>query len=302
MRTEFVLKSSPEEQKHKFSNLRTFSDVADLLEVKPEYLNHLLFRMGTERYNIFEIPKKKPGQFRIISSPIAPIKIIQYKLKQVLDTIYEPRCSAYGFIHGKDIVDNAKVHKKPRYVLNIDLKDFFPSIHFGRVEGLFKKPPYNLPQNAARTLAQICCFNDGLPQGAPTSPIISNMICNKLDSQLQRLAQKHRCYYTRYADDITFSTTMRSFPSAIASLSEGKVNLGFELSKILEANRFEVNTEKIRLQTSEMRQEVTGLTVNKFPNVRRKFIRQIHAMLFAWNKYGYEAAEREYLVSHQEDK
>ena len=287
--------------------MQTFSDLAKLLEVKPSYLNYVLYRMPGDRYESFVIPKKSSPEGRKIYNPVRPLKIIQRKLLQVLECVYVPRCSVYGFIKDglnqeddikRNIVSNAEVHRNQRYVFNIDLANFFPSIHTGRVRGLFIAKPYNLPYKVAYTIAQISCHKDrdkdGLPQGAPISPIISNMICNKMDSQLQRLAQKHKCYYTRYADDITFSTSLRQFPSEIAFYEDGLLSVGEALQSILDANAFEINNNKIRLQTSNQRQEVTGLVVNKFPNVRRKYVRQIRAMLHDWKTTDLKTAQKKY--------
>jgi RNA-directed DNA polymerase len=180
---------------------------------------------------------------------------------------------------GKNIVDNAQRHKKKRWVLNIDLDNFFPSINFGRVRGMFLKKPFYVPESVATLLAQICCYGNNLPQGAPTSPIISNMICAKMDSELQDLAWTCRCFYTRYADDITFSTTLPDFPVQIAKVhSLLDIELGKELKGIIESNGFNINPNKTRAFSYKQRQEVTGLTVNKRPNVRRKYIMQVRAI------------------------
>lgn len=126
--------------------------------------------------------------------------------------------------------------------------------------------------------------------------MVSNMICAKMDSELQRLAKKHRCYYTRYADDLTFSTSARYFPEALSQFdSSGKLQIGLELEKTIRENGFEINPKKVKLRTKNQRQEITGLTVNEFPNVQRKYVRQIRAMLHAWGKYGLTATEEEYL-------
>lgn len=150
-------------------------------------------------------------------------------------------------------------------------------------------------------LAQICCFRDELPQGAPTSPIVSNMICARMDTQLQRLAKKHRCFYTRYADDITFSTTLKVFPYTLGgNTSTGKAEVGRKLLEIIDENGFCVNETKVRLQGKHGRQEVTGLTVNEKPNVPRTYVRQIRAMLYAWSEFGHDAAEEEFLNEYDE--
>jgi RNA-directed DNA polymerase len=290
-----VLSASGDELRRKFFALQTPQDVAELLEIDYSRLvYHLYIVPDSRRYTTFEIPKKSGG-VRRISAPATALKIIQQKLNQVLQQVYESKASVHSFVYEKSIVTNAQIHRKKKYVFNIDLKDFFPSINFGRVRGMFMAVPYELPPAVATVLAQICCFDNQLPQGAPTSPIVSNMICAKMDSQLLRLAQRQRCIYTRYADDITFSTSMPSFPTALArATSSGQVEIGAELAQIIRENGFEVNPRKVRLQTRYRRQEVTGLTVNEFPNVKRKFIRQIRAMLHAWEKFGLEAAEEEF--------
>jgi len=300
------LSAEPEELKSKFAALKTRKDVAGLLEIDPQLLNyHLYISPRSKRYTTFEIPKRSGGT-RKITAPVTALKIIQGNLNQVLQQVYyeKRRPSVHSFIPNHSILTNAKTHLGREWVLNLDLKDFFPSITFPRVIGLFKKKPYEIPPPAATVLAQICCFEDKLPQGAPTSPIISNMICAKLDNELNRFARKHRCKYTRYVDDITFSTNNYDFPSDLAKInSPGQVELGDELKLIIAQNWFEVNPDKVRLRRRNLRQEVTGLTVNDFsnsgrPNVRRQYIRQIRAMLHAWEKEGLVNAEKEFFKRH----
>lgn len=298
VKEKFALPDSSAELRQKFLALKTPEDVARLLNVTYPRLVHHIYRIpGDKKYKTFTLPKKTGGE-RTISTPISALKIIQWKLNQVLTAVYEVKPSAHGFVPGKNIVTNAKAHAGKRFVLNLDLEDFFGSINFGRVRGLLMKAPYNLPPNVATVLAQICCHEDKLPQGAPTSPIITNMLCAKMDSQLQRLAKECRATYTRYADDITFSTTLKTFPDALAYAIEtedgDKLLLGDRLLEIIAANGFTINEKKVRLQVRSNHQEVTGLTTNEFPNVKRTYVRQIRAMLHAWAKFGLEAAEKEY--------
>lgn len=162
--------------------------------------------------------------------------------------------------------------------------------------------PHNLPAEVATALAQICCFSGKLPQGAPTSPIISNMICSKLDGELQRLAKQNRCYYTRYSDDMTFSTSLRYFPKPLADTAsrgdKSQIVVGKDLYDVITQNGFQVQTDKVRLRTKDRRQEVTGITTNVHPNVKRKFVNQIRAMLHAWSVYGLDAAEQHFWEKH----
>ena len=161
--------------------------------------------------------------------------------------------------------------------------------------------PYRCSPEVATVLAQIACHDNQLPQGAPTSPVLANMVCWGMDSALQRLAGQCRSTYTRYADDLTFSTNRRDFPTELATIDDGEVRLGPELAAVLERSGFRVNARKVRLQTREFRQEVTGLTVNVFPNVRRRYVRQIRAMLHAWRTFGLAAAEAEYRRRYAQD-
>ncbi|MFN0318583.1 MAG: reverse transcriptase domain-containing protein [Burkholderiales bacterium] len=295
------LKDSVDNIKRKADTLSTPKDVATLLEIDYEVLNYHLFRISNDKkYTTFYIPKKSGGQ-RQITAPITSLKIIQQKLHYILQLYYQPRPSAHGFVRERSILTNAREHVGKRYVLNLDLADFFPSINLGRVRGLFMSKPFNFNAKVATVLAQICCYEGRLPQGAPTSPIVSNMICAKMDGQLQRLAQKLRCTYTRYVDDITFSTSVPRFPVGLAKIASemtGQIIIGDELESIIKSNDFRINEKKVRLQTKEQRQEVTGLTTNKFPNVKRRYIRQIRAMLYAWDKHGLDAAEREFQLKY----
>lgn len=195
---------------------------------------------------------------------------------------------------GKNIKSNALNHVRKGTVINIDLKDFFPSINFGRVRGLFKSYPFNFDDTISTTLAQICCYKNILPQGAPTSPIISNFICRKLDNKILDLSRKGRFEYTRYADDITFSTNKFPIPKEIGDVFENKLFISEDLSKVINDNGFQINSEKTRFAYKQNRQEVTGLIVNKFPNVKRNYIRHVRAMLHAWEKFGIYEAAREH--------
>ncbi len=290
-----LLSIPPSNQRDAFLSLNNPRDVAKLLDYRYSALVYQLYKVpDTEKYDVFQIPKKSGGT-RNIASPSRILKLIQRRLAEVLTNTYKPKPVVYGFVSQKNIVDNARKHKRKNWVLNIDLENFFPSINFGRVRGMFMGKPYNLPDSVATILAQICCFKNGLPQGAPTSPIISNMICAKMDSELQDLAWGCRCFYTRYADDLTLSTTLYEFPVSIAKVhSLLDVEIGLELKNIIKANGFKINPNKTGAFSYKQRQEVTGLTVNKSPNVRREYIKQIRAMLHAWEKHGLQAAETEY--------
>lgn len=159
--------------------------------------------------------------------------------------------------------------------------------------------PFNMAAPAASVMAQICTIDNSLPQGASTSPIISNFIASGLDKKLVNLAKKHKLTYTRYADDITFSTSQTKFPKEIAYYDgvnpvTGNVFVGNELESAITSSGFKINSKKTRLQIKPIRQSVTGITVNEFQNVSRKYIRNIRAFIHAWEKYGSEKVENYY--------
>lgn len=290
------------EIRDKFSAVKSTRDISDLLEVKHSVLMFHVFKFPPSRkYTTFTIPKKSGG-VREIRAPISQIKIIQQKLNEVLGTVVRPKLCVHGFRRGKDIVSNAREHLNKKYVLNVDLKDFFPSINFARVFGMFKAHPYNFDRDIAILLARICCDEYQFPQGAPTSPIVSNMICARMDSELKRLALVLKCWYTRYGDDLTFSTSREPFPRELAFYASSgvprAVEIGGRLRTLIEVNGFSINENKVRLQRETERQEVTGLLVNSLqPNVHRAYKRQIRAMLHAWEKYGLVNAESTYLTT-----
>jgi RNA-directed DNA polymerase len=284
-----------------FRQLRSPRDVADLLEISFARLCYHLRNGSRKAYRKFHIPKKS-GKPREIVAPVSALKMIQHKLSDILYDVYEPKASVHGFVKGRSIRSNALMHSGQRWVLNMDLLDFFPSIHFGRVRGMFEGTIFGFNREVATTLARICCFESKLPQGAPTSPIVSNLLCAGLDAELRRLAEKSRCVYTRYADDITISTSMDPFPDQLARLrpfpKQPALEIRKSLSKIVERNGFRINVVKTRLRNRHRRQEVTGLTVNKFPNVKRGFVKRIKAMLRAWQEFDYVGAEQAFHEQH----
>jgi RNA-directed DNA polymerase len=289
------LTSIDEHLRNKFFSLNLPENVAELLEIDYKTLIYLLYRKKNDNYTVFNLTKRSGG-VRKINAPVSSLKIVQQKLCHILSIVYQPKQSVHGFVSDRSIITNANPHLKKNNILNIDLLDFFPSINFGRVRGMFLNMPYNIPPKAATVLAQIICFENELPQGAPTSPIVSNMICAKLDSQFQRLAKEFSCTYTRYADDITFSTTLKIFPEELAKMEEeGNVIIGERIKNIISNNGFQINESKIRLKCkNKSRLNVTGIIVNQFPNLQRKYIRQVKAMLHSWEKYGLEDAQKEY--------
>ncbi|MFJ3333018.1 reverse transcriptase domain-containing protein [Enterococcus sp. NPDC086594] len=260
--------------------LKSFTDIASSLDVTAGHLRRLLFEEKNNLYFEFEIPKKN-GSLRKIYAPNDSLLFIQKRLSAILSSSVKLHDKAYGFINKRSIVDNAQLHIRKNVLLNIDLENFFPSISFGRVRSMFMNY-FRLDKNVATTLTNICCHPGGfLPQGSPTSPVISNILCKTLDKDLDRLAKNSfGATYSRYADDITFSTKTR-FNENIVIEENGKIVLGSSLTDIINRNGFKINPYKTRLQKANQHQEVTGIIVNKKLNVDRRYIRKIRAMLYS---------------------
>ena len=236
------------DKKQQFLSITSQGGLARLFNIKLSSVTFFLFdfRFG---YTSFPIPKKSGGT-RTISAPSSQIKTLQYKLLPFLEACFIPHSHSYGFIEKKGIFKNADIHKNSHLVLNIDLKDFFATINFGRVRGLFMSKPFNFPPELATVIANIACNNNQLPQGGVTSPIISNMIARKLDNELHSLAKEKYCNYTRYVDDITFSTSRKSMP--LIKSSDNGILLQKHLNSIIECKGFLLNDKNTRLENREM--------------------------------------------------
>src|SRR5690348_9146926 len=275
----------------KFRNLRTFGGVAILLDVNPRTLAFHISRNNS--YKTFSLGKRGGGSRRI-SSPISGLRLIQRKLNQVLRAVYGGRSPVHGFVRGRSIVTNASRHLGREMVLNFDLEDFFPSIHFGRVKGLFEGKPYLMSPTVALALARICCYRGVLPIGAPTSPIVANMVCAQMDSQLKRIAIECGSTYTRYADDVTFSIKRGRFPPPIVyrDPASRKWVIVDAIGKVVTGNGFKINPAKTRVLSRGYRREVTGLVVSDRVNVKRNYVRQVRAAVHSCERWGIDAAAR----------
>lgn len=264
----------------RIQDISTFGQIAKALGISTGYLRRLLFEERDNFYTEIEIPKKN-GDSRKIFVPSGELLQLQKKLNTILISSFNPSSRAFGFVQGRSTVQNASLHLKKKYILNIDLLNFFPSISSGRVRSMFINY-FKLSSIVASTLTNLCCHPDGfLPQGAPTSPTISNILCKTLDKELINLARKlGKITYSRYADDITFSTNS-TFSRKLVRRNNGEICLGNELIEIVEKNGFEINSSKTRLQNNNQHQEVTGIKVNRKLNIDRRFIRKIRAMLFS---------------------
>lgn len=267
----------------KLEKLRAASsttDLANLLGYKQSAFHYLLYKLPeAAKYSIFQIPKRSGGT-REIRAPEPKLKLLQQHLAEYLSECLKEIESgngldspAHGFKAGRSIFTNAQIHKKRRFVLNVDLRDFFTTIHFGRVKGYFEKSKeFQLAPNVALAIAKIACYDRCLPQGSPTSPIISNLVGRVLDAHMCKLAKKHKVTYSRYADDLTFSTNLKEFPAALAiQVEDHSWSHGEELEAVIKHAGFEINPKKTRVQYRASRQDVTGLVVNDRVSIRRDY-------------------------------
>ncbi|MCI8418428.1 MAG: RNA-directed DNA polymerase [Lachnospiraceae bacterium] len=263
-----------------FSNIYTRNDFADFLGIKRGKLTYILYIQKVDTmYSTFSIPKKNGGE-RIINAPNDDLKQIQRNLANALwkyqtkiwkGNNVHPNIS-HAFQKGKSIVTNSLPHKNKRFIVNIDLENFFDSFNFGRVRGYFIKNSYwSLTEEVATVIAQLTCHKGTLPQGAPSSPIIANMICNIMDIHLLGISKRYKLTYTRYADDMTFSTNDKHF-------LERYDNFYKELSKEVTKSGFCINKKKTRILYNNSRQEVTGLIVNNKLSIKREYYKATQAM------------------------
>lgn len=281
--------------------LGTAADLATHLGIDIGRLRWLTFhRRGATlvHYRRYDIPKKGGG-VRCISAPKPHLAAAQ---RWVLDNILaklEVTAEAHGFVPGRSILTNAAPHAGRAVVANLDLRDFFPTVTFRRVKGLFAKIGYG--EQVATVLALLCTEPprvpvelDGkaywvalsdrvLPQGACTSPAITNAICRRLDRRLAGLAKRHGFAFTRYADDLTFSG---DDPRKVGRLLRS-------VRSVLEMEGFVEHPKKTKVMRRARRQEVTGLTVNTKPAVSRDEVRRLRAILHNAAKHGLASQNRE---------
>jgi RNA-directed DNA polymerase len=277
----------------KLKAAKSLDDVAALLGYKPSRLAFILYQIPVAaKYKTFEIPKRSGG-VRKISAPTEKLKLLQRRLANLLylcladieKNNFPHRPLAHGFSKSLSIVTNASAHKRKRFVFNLDIKDFFPSINFGRVRGiLIKDKRFELDPKVATVISQIACHDNALPQGSPCSPVISNIIGHILDIRLVRLARDYKCTYSRYADDITFSTNRKEFPPELAMPTEGgggQWQVGTILASEIMKVGFKINDKKTRMQVRGSRQVTTGLLVNEKVNIRPEYYRTVRSMCHA---------------------
>ena len=273
-------------------NLPVFNSMAELaqsMQLDLTRLRYLLFQRKVSRtshYYVFELPKKSGGR-RLIAAPKKQLKYLQQWL---LNTVIHPLPvgdAVHGFTRNRSIVTNALPHLNKDIVINVDLKDFFPTISYQRVKGLFQKLGYS--EQLATVFALISTQAeteevemDGiryyvhsgerrLPQGSPASPAISNLIAYRLDKKVKGLADQFGFTYTRYADDLSFSASKEAERNISRFL--------YFLKKIISSEGFTIHPDKTHIMRSGNRQMVTGIVVNEKAGVQRSRLRQFRALL-----------------------
>ena len=226
-------------------------------------------------YRIFSIPKRNGGT-RQIAAPYPSLLFIQkWIYKNILLPTTNLQESAKGFIPGLSIVDNASPHLNHKQILKMDIKDFFPSIKINRIVKIFKKLGYY--NRIAYTLASLCCKDRCLPQGAPTSPILSNIVMRHIDARIAGLAKHFNITYTRYADDLTFSG--ECIP----------VNFIKYITSIIEEGGFIINSNKTRLIGKNARKIITGVSITSGKVTIPKYLkRRLRQEAYYIHKYGYK--------------
>lgn len=283
-------------QSYGLQSLGTAAEIAAALGVTVGELRFLAFDRKTSsvsHYVNFQVPKKTGG-LRQISAPMPRLKAVQHwVLRNILEKVEAHDC-AHGFRAGRSVVSNARPHVGAETVVNLDLQDFFPSIGYRRVKGLFRAFGYS---EAAATIFGLLCTQpeteevslDGrryfvatggrrLPQGAPTSPAVTNILCRRLDRRLLKVADELGFVYTRYADDLSFSAS-----------GEGLRHLGNLLERVkavVAHEGFNVHPDKTRVLRRSRQQEVTGVVVNSKPNVSRRELKRFRATLYQVEKDG----------------
>ena len=271
-------------------------DLAQAMGITLAELRFLAFERRVSRishYRRFAMPKKTGGE-RIISAPMPRLKRAQYWLLDNVLSKISLHPAAHGFVPGSSILSNALPHLAQAVVINLDLKDFFPSIKMPRIKGVFRMLGYS--EQLASVMALLCTESaceevqlDGetffvaqgeraLPQGAPSSPALTNILCRRLDARLQACAAKLGFQYTRYADDLTFSA-----PPAASKLS-GK--LLWRVKQIVQAEGFTPHPQKQHVMRSHECQQVTGIVVNQQASLPRETLKRFRATLFQVEKDG----------------
>lgn len=258
------------------NNLPVIFDIehfALILGVKKHFINKLLY-CENRFYRDIEIPKKNGG-YRLLSMPSLKLKYIQ---KWILyNILYNIRVSKFatGFHKKRSILTNANNHLQKECIINMDIKNFFPSVKQQRIFNIFYY--YGYTKEVSFLLSKLCCYKGRLPQGSPASPYLSNIVCLKLDKRISKLAEKYKANYSRYADDITISGNYGI---------KKCINI---ITNILEDEGFKINENKTRISYKHQKQEVTGLIVNNSQvKISKKYKKELMQEIYYCIKFGFK--------------
>ncbi|MFX0195473.1 MAG: retron St85 family RNA-directed DNA polymerase [Candidatus Hodarchaeota archaeon] len=268
-----------------FPLVEDLQTLADYVHLSTELL-YRLSKYNDKFYKIFKRPKENGG-FRIIFCPSKEMKAVQaWILRNILDKIHVAD-SATGFRTGINVLENAKRHKENRYFLCLDIEDFFPSISYGKVYTVFRTIGYN--PHVSHIFTSLCTCKGKLPQGGVSSPALSNIICIRLDHRISGYVGKRNVTYTRYADDMTFS-----------SLNHKRlVGVKSRVTDILHSEAFKLNEAKTRLLGPRRQRKVTGIIISEGSlGVGRKRKRIIRATIHRLVKENLSSIEDERLCNH----
>jgi S1-C subfamily serine protease len=250
-------------------------------------------------YRYFSIAKGSK-KVRMISAPDERLKFLQRKLADKLSELYRPRNPVHGFVAKRSVKTNAIAHLRRRFIVNVDLKDFFPTISQKRVEGMLSS--LGIDARVVEIIGRICCNRGSLPQGAPSSPLLSNMLCFRLDKKLMGIAKEYRSIYTRYADDITFSSHQPLtglFETMLPPAGRFSPDLLTpKLRDVFQQNGFAINPDKAHYADRHSRRIVTGIKINELLNVDRSYVRNIRAALHSIETLGLKDAEKKFHEKH----
>lgn len=247
--------------------ITSINNLAEYIGLSPELVSFAVFR-SRYLYKKYSI-EKKDGSPRWIAQPSRELKAIQaWILRNILDKLHSSNFSK-GFEKGCSILDNATPHVGAGYVLNVDLKDFFPSVSAAKVFKIFSSIGYS--EKVAWMLTSLCVFEGWLPQGAPTSPKLANLVCLQLDARIQGYAAKKGLIYTRYADDISLSSqTIKKIYNSRSVLKTIVISEGFQ-----------INERKTQIQGNSKKKCITGLVLSKNDvGIGRVAFRVIRAKIF----------------------
>ncbi len=278
-----------------FENEYAFAEKLGITLGKLRFLAYNKELSTVSHYKKFYM-KKKSGGKRLISAPMPELKAVQSWLLHNVLYCVETKDEAHGFIPNKSILTNAKNHVNKEILINIDLKDFFPTVTYIRVRGLFNKLGYS--KRLSSILGLLCTEPetkeialDGktyhlatgerqLPQGAPTSPMLTNILCRKMDARLNGLSKKYGFVYSRYADDMSFSCD-----------SDNEANITKLLGnvrKVIKDEGFKIHPDKLQIMRKANRKEVTGIVVNEKPNINKRELKKFRALLYQIEQTGLE--------------